>query len=412
MRMTPEPIETHRIRTALGSALVLGALALSAAPASLPAQEIDARWLPWLGCWQPVSGALEAGQVPGSVTGEDADRELVCAHPADDGVSLELVTVADAEITGVERVRPGGEEVRIRREGCEEARTARFSDDGTRVFTRVHHLCEGGLERTTSGVMAFVSPDEWIEVSVVEVEGEGLPWVRRYRAASPRAAAEAGFEAIPSGRATAVRMARRAAASGPTVDEVIGASGHAHPDAVRTWIAERGERLRVDSDALVRMDEAGVPPEVIDVVVAVSFPERFALDRQGSGAGYDRRGTRRARGLDPYGHRYGHGLPPWYYDYYFTPFGRRHGFGSFGGFGPTRVIVVDRNHIDSGGRVVNGRGYTRGSSGSSGSSASGTRTPSRSGSSGSAAPSSSSSDRSDSGRRAKPRGGGDGGDGS
>lgn len=377
--------------------LVLGALALMTSAGPVAAQEIDARWLPLLGCWESV------GDTPESV--EKGGEELVCARPAADGASLELVTVVDAEVTEVERIRGDGEEIRASGEGCEEARSARFSEDGDRVFTRTRYLCEGGLERSASGIMTFLSPDEWIEVNVVEAEEEGLPWVRRYRTASPQAAAEAGFESILSGRADAVRMARQASAAGLSIDEVIEASEHAHPAAVRTWIAERGERLRVNSDVLVRMDDAGVPAEVIDIVVAVSFPERFALERADAGGVYGRRGARRG-GLGAYGYGYGRSLPLWFYDYGFTPFGRRHGFGTFGGFGPTRVIIVDRREVDSGGRVVNGRGYTRRPSGSSSSGSIGSG--SRSGSSGSAAPSSSSSGRSDTGRRAKPRGGGGG----
>ena len=167
-------------------------------------------------------------------------------------------------------------------------------------------------------------------------------------------------------------------------------------------------KLQYDAD---RLDDAGVADEVIDVVVAVSFPEQFAVDRDARGRGVGGTGPayRGRLGTRLYGRGY-YAPDPFYFGY--TPFG--YGYSRlgwwYGAHRPTVVIVSPRDDADRGGRVVNERGYTRGA-GPGQNSAGATRIdlPPR----GSVSPSGASSGRSSgsTGRKAKPRDGssGDGG---
>jgi hypothetical protein len=89
------------------------------------------------------------------------------------------------------------------------------------------------------------------------------------------------------------------------------------------------------------------------MVVAVSYPERFAVEPEPE---------RYARTYPAFG-RVGY-YAPFYGSLFYAPFGYRYGFGfgygyGYGGryHGPT-VIRIDRG--DTGGRVIKGRGYRRG----------------------------------------------------
>ena len=111
-----------------------------------------------------------------------------------------------------------------------------------------------------------------------------------------------------------------------------------------------------------------MPGSVIDVVVAISFPQRFALNRDDVYADdYGEYGGVRAartiwadRMYSPFysGYGYGYGYSPYrsYRSYY--------GWGGWGGYGGGywgggyyRPVVVDVSRRSGGGRVVAGKGY-------------------------------------------------------
>lgn len=380
------------------AAAVLAAALLLPADGARAQEDIDARWLPWLGCWSEV-GAGEA---------------LLCIRPASSTAGaedVELVTVRDGEVAGTSRLRADGVARETTREGCTGTERAEFSSDGHRVYLRSDFVCEGEVDRQGTGMIAMVSPSEWIRVETVEVAGETAAVTRRYGEAPEAATEGTDLEDATAGREMAVRSARRAAASRPSVEDLVEAGEQVDPEAVRTWVAERDRPLEVDAEKLTRLADAGVPEEVIDVVVAVSFPEQFALDRDARGRDAGGAGPAyRGRFGSPYGGRGHFYRDPFYYGY--TPFG--YGFGRFGWWygshRPTVVVVTPRDDDGGGGgRVVNGRGYTRSSAPArEPAAARGAGFPSR----GSVTPSGATSGGSGStGRKAKPRDGGSSGDG-
>ncbi len=315
-------------------------------------QEGDPRWLPWAGCWSPAEG--EAGPA-------------VCVLPGSESVSI--VTLAEGEAVARRVLVADGVPRPVEQEGCSGEETARFSADGRRVFISGELHCQGGGGRSTAGILALLPGEEWLEVNVVEVEGETVSWVQRRRPAPRSLALEAGLPEPVPGLDTAVRTGRLRAAALPSVDDVVEASGAVPPEAVEAWLAERGEPLDLDAAGLVRMADAGVPERTIDVAVAVSNPQRFAVDRS-RGVMEERWGGRppiRAHAwipLDPwvggyrsYGWGYGYSTAflPWGY-------GPAWGYGYGYGYRPP-VIIVDRNGPPAPrGRVVRGRGYVGGSS--------------------------------------------------
>jgi hypothetical protein len=102
---------------------------------------------------------------------------------------------------------------------------------------------------------------------------------------------------------------------------------------------------------------------VIDLIVALSYPDRFVVERTARGGGGARTYVN-----DPFLVGWAFGYPYWYDDfyyspYYYTPFGySRFGYGGyydavFVGGGGGDVSADPRP--SGAGRVVNGQGYTR-----------------------------------------------------
>jgi hypothetical protein len=401
--------------TALAVALSLASTVAAAA------QETDGRWTAFYGCWEPVD--------------ETVDRGVLCVRPEAGGV--ELYTVVDGIITTSDAIVADGGRNETSVEGCEGWESATFSDDGRRVFTSSEFVCGEETPRSATGVMSLVAPTRWIDVRSVDVDGEKVAWVQHYQLVGPERLAEEGIEDITADIGMAVRTARMAASQSIGINDVEEATALMDAKAVETWIAARGERFDIDADELIRMADAGIPENVIDVVVAVSYPEIFTVN---GGSEMQERPMARGARAGVFGDAYGLGIrtggrgygvrsafwDPFYYGY--SPYrssmgygyGNSSGYGYGNGYGsygmpyggyyyrPITVVVEPRTPEDRA-RVVNGRGYSRPGGGSSSGAGSSPRSgassspPRSSGGSTGAASSGGSSTAKP--RTAKPRGG-------
>jgi hypothetical protein len=176
---------------------------------------------------------------------------------------------------------------------------------------------------------------------------------------------------------------------------------HVDRPVVEAWLLERGQGFELDAKRLVALADAGVPGTVTDLMVALSNPKVFAINRSAREAELMRQMGQTAVtgrtvpvyayspfGWGPYGSYYS-----WYGNRYGYGYGPGYGYGYGNGwyYGNTPIIIVNRNDAGSGSnggatvttrpRMVNGQGYTEGrtvtspstnsgSSGSSGSSSS------------------------------------------
>jgi len=393
-------------RDLMTRAAVFAAAALLLGAVPCQAQIDDARWLPWMGCWEPVAELRD-----------DAEAPLLCIGPAEGGV--ELQSVLSGEVLASEFLRSDGTERPIVREGCDGWESSEFSEDGYRLFLRSEENCEGDFSGTTSSMIAMTSPFEWIDVQVTGERAHNVN-VLRYRAAPASVTAEAGFGDIVEQRAAAIRTARVAASSPPELEHVIEASDKVHRVAVEAWVVEQGMPFDIDADGLLQLADAGVTEGVIDMMVAVSYPERFQIERgvrgdpnaspvrTASAQDYRRYGPRHIYAgygfnslyFSPfrYGYNaYGYGYPGYGYGNY--------GYGGYGYWGyQPNIVVVRPDRGSSGGRAVSGRGYQGPRDG--GSSGTARSRGSDGGGSGASARGSSGSRGSSTGRTARRRGGG------
>jgi hypothetical protein len=323
------------------------------------AQE-DSRWLAWTGCWEPTAAEPAAG-----IAAEPTRAYVVCVAPAEGGARF--TTVSDGETVAERLVVADGSQRPIDQAGCRGWETARWSQDNQRVYLRSELSCDGGTTRTTSGVLAVHTPEEWIDVQGVKAGDNVDVRVRRYRAASAERISAAGARAYSDDRALALATARTAAAQELTLSDVTEAAGELDAPVLEALLVEREAAVRLDADALIALDDAGVATSTIDLMVAQANPDKFMIDRA-SGEAMDvpeeeyaderRRGRYAMYDYDPfwygypgyYGSRYGYGYGGWGdpYSYYW-------------GRGPQIIIINPGDDDDDdgavSGRMVKGRGF-------------------------------------------------------
>jgi hypothetical protein len=366
----------------LRTALVLTASSATCASAQEPG--LDPRWTAWIGCWQPVI----AGQAP-------VPGALVCVVPAAGTGGVDLFSLVDGHVATTHRVGIGPEPEVLDVQGCRGWQRGEWSATGRRLYRSTDLMC-AGVHRLGNELMAMVPGGEWLDIQSSGSDGHSAVRVLRYRPAPAGTAVPDTIKSLLPDHAMAIETARAAAAAALTVADIVEASRRLDTAVVAAWLAERGRPFALDAATLITLADSGVPGPVTDMMVALSFPQRFRLSaaqqdstalgvrpaflepppggmtptRDGSGYG----------GLDGYGY-YGYGWG--YYPY---------GYAGYGGYGPNRyyggwywnqppVIIVAGGAASPQphGRVVAGKGYQQGA-GSSSSRSGGTRPPLETGS--------------------------------
>lgn len=134
------------------------------------------------------------------------------------------------------------------------------------------------------------------------------------------------------------------------------ANGKVAPETLQAALVELKSGFDLNSQRLIELDQAGIPDSVIDLMVALSFPKRFVVEKNTSGSG----GSWGVSGFDS---MWPYFTEPYVYTSYYAPFGYRY-WGYYDSYyfqGPGFVIVNPEPSIQPSGdgRVVDGRGYTR-----------------------------------------------------
>ena len=344
---------TERVLTALVLLLMGAGSALNAAQAPT----VQDGWLAWQGCWRSA---------------QDAKGTMACIVP--DGDGARLVTVVDGNVRGETRIIADGQARPVSEEGCKGTEQARWSQDQRRLFISAQMTCGEKITRNVTGIMAMKWTTEFVSVQGVRYGEQVVARTQQYRAVNDADAPKAIVGDLAANR-LARESARYAASEQIDLADVTEAVQSVHADVVSDWLAASGQQFALTGKQLLTLAAAGVPTSVIDVMVAVSNPEHFAVRTAGE---QDEEETARN---DEWWRRDGRGAnacldAPWYYpgaytygyaynNYrcgayasgyggYYSPWQYGGGYGWYNG--GTIIVVKDGESADKG-RVTR-NGYT------------------------------------------------------
>jgi uncharacterized membrane protein YgcG len=200
--------------------------------------------------------------------------------------------------------------------------------------------------------------------------------VQRYRRAANQSLADGTKAAPPKIAAAAIDPVW-------TIEDVIEASQKLPAEALQGALVDVKQKFNVNRKTLVALDDAGVPDSIIDLMVALTFPDRFVVERVTSstpvgistGMGwYDPFMTPFLTGsfsscYTPYGYygyrSYYNMCGPYMYGYNYYPYSNYYRGNYY--YPSGSWVPIDNNPGGGGGtvvpsgagRVVNGRGYTQ-----------------------------------------------------
>jgi hypothetical protein len=226
----------------------------------------DARWLLWVGCW-----------VPAARPGPGADSQ-VCIVPDDAAAGVRMITFAgDREILS-ETIVANGSGQPVPDQQCAGERATRWSQSGRRLFSTSTVACEGEAPLKTTAVASLISSDSWLDVQVTVTGGREQVRTRRFwrSSSTPPAPLVDVLARLGSPQKTSVAI---------TADDVIEASGHLPPAGVEAWLVESGMHVPIDRRTLVRLSDAHVAENVIDLMIGLAFPRKFEVRRAAASGG-------------------------------------------------------------------------------------------------------------------------------
>lgn len=397
-------VGTHTQLTTQLTTLFAAVALISSAPITLGAQstaqlsqatQLDARWQPWVGCWRPAPPP-SADAVSYSTTARSSDAPLVCVIPASGEnatSSVNVVTVKDGKLTARDTIVANGSSVTRSKDGCNGTENAKWSADGHRLYVSSDFTCPGGLERKSSGLFAITPQGQWVNVQSVNASGSTAVRTLRYSDAGTPSSLPSEISDALANRTLAVSTARAAAGEKLTTAAIVDAAHNADSSVVASWLIDRGQGFKVDASQLVALSDAGLPGNVTDAMVALSYPKAFTLSRPDGGevavAGDNSAGAELERakapnvavimtpayapfsyapyGFSPFDY-YGYGYSPYAYSpYLYSPYGAYYspysGYAAgYGGWYYPPVIVLKGGQSgppQPRGYAVKGKGYTR-----------------------------------------------------
>ena len=268
------------------SALLLAALFAGQA-------DVNSLWVPWLGCWQLVENEHREPLIGESdpTSGQDLpQRGLMCLSPSPlSGDAVTVTTAAGGEAFLEETLVADTARNPSTKGSCTGWQTTEWSNDGFRLFTKAELTCEDNRKLEVSGLSMMTRRSTWVDIQIVESHAGRAVLIRRYRPADEQDVLDAGLSLLPSELAERSFKTRFYLTNPLDTNDVIEAAQKVAPEAVEAAVLEHEEAFELDADALMRMDDAGMRPGLIDLMVALSYSEQFVVksgDEGGGGFGF------------------------------------------------------------------------------------------------------------------------------
>ena len=257
--------------------------------------------IPWLGCWSREQAQGDREPILGR-------GEVVCLARGPTPYTLTRTSWNQGTIVSTQTLLLDGKRRRLRGDGCEGWERAQQSMNGRRLYLLAEARCEGGRTRSVSGVWMLSPSDRWIEIQVVSVDGVRNVQIDQRYALSSNTVYRRGV--IPM----AIETARVAATAVLDVDDVLEALALVDAAVVEVMLLETRPRFPMQSSLLLRLAAADVPARVIDLMLALSFPNQFEIAGDAIRPTPEPVATYSYR-YDSYWYGYSHYYPFYYYGY-------------------------------------------------------------------------------------------------
>jgi hypothetical protein len=343
--------------------LISAPVAISALeqPDSADYEKLDTRLLPWIGSWRLLSSGVNTDQ------NELVQDFLLTISPGDSENSLTMKGYRDGKLSAEEKIIVDGLRHQITDDKCTGWYQYSWSENGRRLLFNSESNCPGDPPRKMSGMSIFDEKGHWLDIQLLHNGEDIVTNTRKYRNVD-------SDSVMPGANAVSrTSSARRASGRSFTIEEIVELSSKVESEVLEAALLETGKPFPINSKKVAELADLKVPSRVIDLMVALSFSDKFNLQGRAISLA---RGTE----IQPYYYfpeRYHYCFNNYrYFPWHWTPYDcMPYGYtylGWYTGYGWYYPLWTYPYYYTGGGgggaehgRLIKGQGYTRSTSESS-----------------------------------------------
>lgn len=227
----------------------------------------DSPLLPWIGVWSITDS--------GSATADPTQNSTVEIRPTSDQKGLEISRNTPRQPDVLETLIPDGTRRPLVAQNCTGWQTARWIPEAGLILESSETTCkETGLLATSTLKMIFAT-DQMAEILSVKAAGQSHVAVRHLTF-------ERDLTPAPDLSPAWVATSARIAISAPwSLDTIIQLSKSIDTPLLEAAMIERNVRPGLNSQSLKQMQAAKTPKEIIDLTVALAYPDQFHIEKNG-----------------------------------------------------------------------------------------------------------------------------------
>ena len=231
-------------------------------------ENIDSKWLPWIGYWHLISNKVNTNE-------SSLKKEyLLTIEPGSNGNSVTMKGQRDDKILVEEEIIADGLQHPLTDKKCSGYYMYSWSETGKRLLFNSESNCPGNTQHKISGMSIINDNRDWLDIQLLQTGSEKAISIRRYRSVD-------NGSIIP-GRYTPdkIGISRIAAGKNFSIDEIIELSKKIEPEVLEAALLEIRKPFPINSKQLIKLSDSGVDSRVVDLMVALTFPEKFTVGQE------------------------------------------------------------------------------------------------------------------------------------
>ena len=289
------------MRISLSLAFLMLLIPLYANAQTNATTQVDSKLVPWIGAWDIISDRT-------SDRPQDRNpRTPVATRPTPDGKGLEVIPEAqdtdrgkllDERVTieilptedgkGLEISRKSAQQPSVSEvltldgtkkpldsENCTGWRSSRYLPEAGLITTSSQVTCKDSGSFATSSLKMILAADKMVDILAIKAGDQTRLAVRRMEY-------ERDLPPYQESRISLAATAARTSLSAPwDLDKIIKLSGTVDSSILEAALLEKNNYLKLNTKSLKKMKKAEVPKQIIDLLVALSLPDKFQIRKNG-----------------------------------------------------------------------------------------------------------------------------------
>lgn len=241
----------------------------SETPDTVSYENLDARWLPWVGSWSLVSNKINTKE------STSTEKYFLTISPGSSENSITMKGQQGDKVLVEEEMIADGLRHPLKDEKCSGYYIYSWSENGKRLLLESESNCPGDPTRRVSGMSIIDANRDWVDIQLLQNGKNKAISIRKYRNIDNN-------ELMSSGRFNPdqINMARISAANNFSINEMIELSNKVESEVLEAALLEMRKPFPINSKQLTNLADSGVNPRVVDLMVALSFPDKFSVEQE------------------------------------------------------------------------------------------------------------------------------------